>query len=171
MLPHALLLAASSLTPALVGLLGVVVGAAINGYAQWVFTRRRERSEGLSQGRLVEADLARAAGVAEQCIDSPFRHAAGWSDDLETSAWRDGRAVLASRLDRVTWLCLRDAFDAIAALRRSLQTGDAGDDRALERTVAQAKRALQAIGTAQAALTSSVGEGDERDEGDAARGR
>src|SRR5215210_4980144 len=122
MAPDVLPLAASSLAPALVGLLGVVVGAGINGYAQYVFARNRERTEGRAHGRLVEADLQRAANVAEQYIDAPFRHSPAWSEDLQTPAWHEGRAVLASVLDRVEWLALRDAFDTIARLRRSLES-------------------------------------------------
>jgi hypothetical protein len=113
-------LAQSPLVPAIVGLLGVVVGAAINGYFQRSIKRRDEAVELLSHTRLVAADLHGALSVVEQFMKGEMSDRAVWGDELASPAWVEGRGVLASGLKEKEWDTVRKAFDDIAGFRRGL---------------------------------------------------
>lgn len=147
----ALPLANSTLTPAVVGLVGVVIGAVVNGYAQHVAQRRREHFELRSHARLVRADLHRAEGIVRQLKERPMDRPRGVADELAAPAWNEGRGVLARGLESSEWDTVREAFDAIAQFRRGLNPGD-GDGRTFDQVQAQAEETLGRIEAAHQAL-------------------
>ncbi len=111
-----------SLVTALVGFLGVVVGAAMNILAQRETARRREHGETLSAARLVDAELAHALAIIEEGVGPQARLSAVLAVNLCTPAWEASRGALAVGLSRNQWTAVCDAFASIAVLRLALQT-------------------------------------------------
>ncbi|MDQ3935294.1 MAG: hypothetical protein M3340_11775 [Actinomycetota bacterium] len=147
----ALPLADSTLVPAVVGLVGVVIGAVVNGVAQYLVQRRRELYELRSHARLVGADLHRAEGIVRQLAERPMDRPPGVGDELASPAWVEGRGVLARGLQDPQWTAVREAFDGIAQFRRGLAPGD-GAGRTFDQAHAEAEATLTRIEAAHQAL-------------------
>jgi hypothetical protein len=99
---HALLLADANVwATALVGLLGVLVGAVVQGAREFVLARRQERGATVAAARLVNAELARAGLILAAARNErawPMLNALG-----EPHAWEAQKNALALHLDDDDW--------------------------------------------------------------------
>ena len=138
---------AASILPAVTALTGVLLGAAVNMFGQWVFARRQEGAERQSAARLLSADLLRARTILQDWVDDPPEAIPGWASELSLPAWERGQASLATRLDRREWETVLLACNAVDSLRRLLVTGtsltsDLADVRAAREKVDAARAVL-----------------------------
>jgi hypothetical protein len=107
----------SGLQTALVGLAGVIVGAAITGgFAYWL-ERRKEHVAVRRAARLIDADLLLAEVVAQGCVEKKK----WWPTELRLTSegWQQHRDVIASRLSYEPWLTVIGAVMAIGHLQGS----------------------------------------------------
>jgi hypothetical protein len=102
------------MSTALVGVLGVAVGALLSSALQRLAENRRERVAAIVAARVIMGDLEvlRAAVVALE--DEPHADHV----PVQTGAWHEHRAALAAVLPRKDWYVVAGCFDkaAIAAL-------------------------------------------------------
>jgi hypothetical protein len=144
------LAASTSLTPAIFGLLGVVVGALLN----WIVTTQRDRAASRraerAVGRLMRSEMnVLKVQLHHARAESRF-HAIGGSR-LSTRVWEDSKRLLAETLPSDAWNQVAIAYMLVNELQ-----GAFGEYRASERLVAQAEGPLEhtirAVGRAQDAL-------------------
>ncbi len=147
----------SPLGPALIGLLGVAVGAGINLVAQFALARRRREEERRTAVRLVDDELARALDLVE-AWESPLRRALPErTSDFDMSAWAKAQDTLALALDNDGWNALREAEASVIRFRRSLQAGaDESDTDEMKVMDDAARDALQRIRAARTTLEPYV---------------
>jgi hypothetical protein len=130
------------MTAAIFGLLGVIVGAVINGAASALLQRRVERSDRRSAARLVRSELVRFWTLAREAA----RRSPEDLPQLRESApilWQNYRAVLARALTDEDWVLVARAYahvDAVAAVLVFERDGTLADWRSRE-----AKRLLAAM--------------------------
>jgi hypothetical protein len=117
-----------SITQAIFGLVGVVIGGLLSGGATYVMARRGERRRSTAAVRLVEAEVRHAFTLAESVIPSlifedptiePIRPQL-WSQlsELPTPiAWNTYKGDLAELLTADEWYALADSYEALEALR------------------------------------------------------
>jgi hypothetical protein len=115
---------AASVAPAVIALVGTLVGALIGSVTTVTLERWRRRDEGRAFARLVEDELQSAEDVVDEWLASypniPPQRSRG---TLDTTAWDEGRTLLAHRLRRGRWDTVRDGCRELARLRRSLESG------------------------------------------------
>jgi hypothetical protein len=102
-------------TAAVFGLIGVVVGAVINGAVTAMVQRRAERSDRQSAARLVSTELARFRSIALEAA----RRSPEQLPQLRESTpilWQSQRAVLARGLDDADWEAVARAYAHVDAL-------------------------------------------------------
>jgi hypothetical protein len=104
-----------TITAAIFGLLGVVVGAVINGGISALSQRRTERSELRSAARLVRSELVGFRAVALE----GGRRTAEELPQLRNAApvlWQANRAILSRALDSDDWETVSPAYAHVNAL-------------------------------------------------------
>jgi hypothetical protein len=137
---------AESLVPALIGLLGVVVGAGLSFFLGERAERSRARGATLAAARLVDDELAHVLPLVERTVGQLSEPSPALAARLETPAWPLNRAALAVGLEREQWATVRDAFASVAAFRAAL---DGGARRELDE---HGREALNDIQKAQSVL-------------------
>lgn len=149
------------MTAAIFGLIGVIVGAVINGAATALLQRRAERSDQRSAARLVRSELVRYWTLADEAgrrspEDLPQLH------EMTPILWQSYRAVLARALADEDWFLVARAYahvDALAAVLVFESDGTLVDwrryeaQRLLAAMIPPVKAAAKALG--QAAGVSS----------------
>jgi hypothetical protein len=134
------------LSPAIIGLIGVVVGGAIGAFAQQL----RPSARGVrGAARLVHEELgltrAYATTVLTQQSWQPKERA--FSDNQ----WSDRRALLAAELGLLDWMRVKLAYDAVVAIRAAKPRGTdpvplSRDNQALlDRAVAEIELGRKAL--------------------------
>jgi hypothetical protein len=119
---------------ALVGLLGVVVGAIISGGATYVMARRSEATQARTGARLLETELRTIAGSLGLLLREPLVPGdstdALTQDDLRAAIavpaprlWHEYRAVLAGVLSSEEWYAVSRAYENIELLRTAATSG------------------------------------------------
>jgi hypothetical protein len=93
-------LADASLGPAIVGLVGVTLGAVISGVFGWSREARRERRRARASARLLRSDLFMVSRLLRSGIAR--REVPGFID-LGLPSWREHRDLLADTLDDEAW--------------------------------------------------------------------
>src|SRR5271165_1530468 len=104
---------ASSLAPAIVGLIGVVLGALIAGVLDWSRERRGWRRRARAAARLLRADLFIVSRILRNGIAQ--RQVPGFLD-IGLASWRDQRDLLADALDDDAWSVVAAACSRMQAL-------------------------------------------------------
>jgi hypothetical protein len=105
----------SGLTAAIFGLVGVVVGALINGAAIALLQRRTEKSDRRSAARLVRSELVRFRSLALEAASRPPEHLPQLRNAAPT-LWQSHRAVLARALSDQQWELVALAYAHVDAL-------------------------------------------------------
>ena len=100
------------MTAAIFGLLGVIVGAVVNGAVSYVLGRQRERAEGRAAARLVGFELRDHASTLRAVLDRRSWEALG-PRPPDTSEWDAHRAVLARVFDDDEWSTIAQAYSSI----------------------------------------------------------
>jgi hypothetical protein len=115
--------------PALVGLLGVVVGVLLSGTATFVIARRSERRQACAAARLLEAELRVVAGRLDLLNYEPDASSAVSGpqpryEDVRAilgiprpRLWDEHKAVLATALNADDWYAIAGAYESIDILR------------------------------------------------------
>jgi hypothetical protein len=141
------------MTAAIFGLLGVVVGAVINGTISSLSQRRTERSDLRSAARLVRSELVGFRALAVE----GSRRTADELPQLRDAApvlWQGNRAVLSRALDSDDWEAVARAYahvDAVLSVLVFEADGSLVDwrkreaQRLLEALVEPAERAARAL--------------------------
>lgn len=141
----------SDMTAAIFGLLGVIVGAVINGAATALLQRRAERSDRRSAARLVRSELVRFWALAREAARQSPEHLPQLRETTPI-LWNSYRAVLARALTDEGWVLVARAYahvDALAAVLVFERDGTLAEWRSRE-----AKRLLAAmIGPVEEAAT------------------
>jgi uncharacterized membrane protein YccC len=130
----------ATMTEAIFGLVGVLVGGLISGGATFLMTRRSERRRGRAAVRLVQAELRHGATLAESILppllDDAFAGNRQMFEHLQTaladlpasSAWNAHKGELAELLNARDWYALAESYEALEALRhldvRQITTDD-----------------------------------------------
>jgi hypothetical protein len=118
--------ATTAVIVALIGLSGVVVGAVITVWANWVLVVRREKADAERESRkraievktaarMIAIELATAGAAALICVEK--RH--WWSADvpLKTEEWQKYASVIAPYLSNTDWIAMVTAFMSVDNLR------------------------------------------------------
>jgi hypothetical protein len=108
---------------AIFGLLGVIVGAVVNGAATALFQRRVERSDQRSAARLVRGELIRFWTLAREAAqrspeDLPQLR------DIAPILWQSYRAVLARALTEEDWVLVARLCDGTLVAGGPARRGD-----------------------------------------------
>lgn len=101
---------------ALVGLLGVLVGALIQTVREIVLARRQERGEEVAGARLVNAEIVRTALVLAQAREHRTWDFLAAVDGVYDRAWEAQQGTLAQHLDDEAWRRVVWAYTQIDAL-------------------------------------------------------
>jgi hypothetical protein len=141
---------AGSIAPAIIGLVGTVVGASIVGTVNVWLARVTRRNEARATARLVEEELDAAAHVVGQLAKEGGPMSAGHREKLVAAEWEKGRAVLAHSLRRPEWDGIREGYRALDELRVDGGAVSEARLRGLQATIAEAGRQLTALGRDQA---------------------
>jgi hypothetical protein len=98
-------------TEAIIGLVGVIVGAVVTAGLDWLRQSRREAAEAIVARRLVGLELTLALNMLR------IAHADGrwWPDAirLRTDAWEAHKSILAASMPEQEWSMLATAFVGI----------------------------------------------------------
>jgi len=103
------------MTAAIFGLVGVVVGAFINGAANVYFERRSERSNRRSAARLVRSELVRFRSLAREADLRPPEELPQLRD-IRPVVWESQRSVLARSLTDEDWALVALAYAHVDAV-------------------------------------------------------
>jgi len=100
------------MSPAIIGLIGVVVGGAIGAFVQQL--RPSSRSV-RGAARLLRDELDLTLTYAESVLEAGSWQPSGraFSDDL----WLDRRSLLAAELGRRDWISVKGAYQAVEKIR------------------------------------------------------
>jgi gas vesicle protein len=143
-------LVVASVTPAVIALVGTVVGALIGGGTNLLLAWAKRRNEARATARLVEDELRAAEAIVNDWIvKEKSRPSAGDRERLVASAWIEGRSVLAHSFIQEDWEKVRDAYSALDKVRRSLEGGRAPGQpelEELEKTVGDGRKTLSSEG-------------------------
>jgi len=93
-------LAVGSLVPAIVGLIGVGVGAMLTGVVEWVRESRRDARRARVGARLLRTDVFLVSRIVRRSIAT--QELPGYLD-ISLPSWREYRDLLASALDDEAW--------------------------------------------------------------------
>lgn len=107
------------MTAAIFGLVGVIVGALINGTATMLLRRRTEQSDARSAVRLVASELARFYSLAEASQELPPDHLPQLHQSTPV-VWESNRGVLARSLASADWKLVALAYARVDALNSVL---------------------------------------------------
>ena len=107
------------MTAAIFGLLGVIVGAVINGVVATVLQRRTERADQRSAARLVRSELVRFRALAIEAGQRSPEHLPQLHD-MTPALWHDHRAVLARALEDADWAAVASAYAHVDAVQSVL---------------------------------------------------
>lgn len=107
------------MTAAIFGLLGVIVGAVINGVVATVLQRRTERADQRSSARLVRSELIRFRSLAIEARGRSPEHLPQLHD-MTPVIWHDNRAVLARALADEDWAAVAGAYAHVDAVQSVL---------------------------------------------------
>ena len=107
------------MTAAIFGLIGVIVGALINGTATMLLHRRTERSDARSAVRLVASELARFYLLAKASQQLPPDHLPQLHQSTPV-VWESNRGVLARSLSSPDWKLVALAYARVDALNSVL---------------------------------------------------
>jgi hypothetical protein len=102
-------------TAAIFGLLGVIVGAVINGAVTAMLQRRNEGNERRSAARLVRSELVRYRALALESASLPADHLPQLQDAAPL-VWQSYRVVLARALPTQQWEVVARAYAHVDAL-------------------------------------------------------
>jgi hypothetical protein len=118
------------MTSAIIGLIGVAVGAIISGSTAFVLARRTERSQMRASARLLEVELRGVAEQTKAIIEitrlSPVAHHNEYPtqsilsqlhDIPQSTLWDQHKATLAAVLSTQDWYAVATAYQSIDALR------------------------------------------------------
>ena len=154
------------MTAAIFGLIGVVVGAAINGAVTSWHQRRVERSDFRSAARLVRSELVRFRSLAREA----GRHIPEHLPQLHEAApilWQSNRAVLARSLGEEDWELVARAYAHVDALTSVLVFEP--DGTLVEWRSREARRLLaemtEPVEAAAVALRQATGSAADRSKG------
>jgi hypothetical protein len=120
--------AGCSVTEAIIGFVGVVIGAIVSGGATYVMTRRSERQKARAAARLLESNMLTIEAALQRVLDlNPDRSPnawvnvaapAWWSDVLRNDVRVEHRPLLAEVLGAGEWYDLSRAYAWIEQLAR-----------------------------------------------------
>src|SRR5437868_11255753 len=103
---------------ALIGLAGVVLGAASTGWVSWLFARRSEQAELRQARRRVATELGRIAQDLGVIIKA--QRANTLDGFLLTNVWREEERSLARNVRDDEWERLSLAYENLEAMRQLL---------------------------------------------------
>jgi hypothetical protein len=101
---------------AVIGLVGVFVGAVSAGVAQWALARRRERAEARAAARLVSIELRRSAEILGDWLDRNSWWFPYWESP---QAWPENQAKLALARGVNAWSAVVRAYARLDHIDRS----------------------------------------------------
>ena len=155
------------MSAALLGLLGVVVGAIITGIAPVLMQRRADRLERRSAARLVRSELVRFSTLARAAAQHSPEHLPQLHQ-IAPILWESYRAVLARVLTDEDWILVARAYahvDAVTAVLVFEQDGTLVDwrrreaQRLLESMIQPVEEAVHALHGLDTDGDSSLGPG------------
>ena len=111
---------------AIVGFLGVVVGALATSASTWFFARRVERREKKIAGRIIREDVVLAGSTLEAVLTKGWIH----GRSLPVAGWREHRATLAAELDRPAWDQVSEAMETLEMVATILEVLAEGENLA-----------------------------------------
>ena len=107
---------------AVIGLIGVVVGALLSGSATFLMARRQEARQAQAAARLLEAELRSAAGDlillrASLQVANNYADLRGQLRLPPQPAWKEHKPLLAVVLTPSEWYAVAAAYESIDSLR------------------------------------------------------
>jgi hypothetical protein len=127
-------MADATYAPALIGLLGVIVGAVITAGANFILAVRKERADKTRESANREREVQRAARLVSlelaQARDkwgSAIEHHAFLDVDeiIKTEAWDAHKTILADHLPIKDWNALAEGFRTISQVERLISADTA----------------------------------------------
>lgn len=115
--------------PAIIGLIGVFIGALLSGTATFIMARRAEARQARAAARLLETELRTVAGDLYQlttALKYPDDYA-DWRTMLRLPpqrAWDAHKALLATVLTSPEWYAVATAYESLDALRAAGSLSD-----------------------------------------------
>lgn len=103
---------------ALLPLAGVALGALLAGYTRFHLDRRNERRDARAAARLVALELTEAQAALLAVLADRKPNVPVPVPDLDVSAWRNHRLVLARVLTDDEWQAVERAYAATGEVRR-----------------------------------------------------
>jgi hypothetical protein len=152
---------------AIIGFVGVIVGAIIVAGSNYLIASRHERTDTQRENRnraievkrgsrLIDTDLSRAQAAANTCVEK--RH--WWSADaspLTVQGWQQYRGIIAPELSYNAWVAVRVAVEAVEDLKTTRSIGiEAGLITIPDSTVKQIVPILNNIKAGRDALATFV---------------
>lgn len=92
---------------AIFGLIGVLVGASINGFIQWLMARRSEEAEARTAARLVTYELREYQQLLQFTLSTRRWETRLW---FSPAIWREHQARLAGACSRSEWTPIERAY-------------------------------------------------------------
>ena len=98
------------MTTAVVGLIGVLVGASVNGLIQWSMVRRSDRLHARTAARLVRYELGQFQELLRYALGEHHWEVGYWISPVR---WRENQAILAAACSRKEWSGLETAYAGV----------------------------------------------------------
>lgn len=129
------------MSQALIGLVGVVVGAVLSGGVGYLVARRDERRRARASARLLQAELRPVADYLDAVVVGNLELFTGAGRPLLASAlgpllemtpprlWAEHQALLAWALGTADWYAIASAYERVDQLRSVAETEGAPDTR------------------------------------------
>jgi hypothetical protein len=117
------------MTAAIFGLLGVLVGALVTGFVNYVLERRRELVEARAAARLMRSEVVAAGEAVATTLEEgewPISYRPTWRE-----SWIAYRRALAGRLPGEDFEAVARAYARMDQLQGGFETGRPPDERAL----------------------------------------
>ncbi|MFO7556430.1 MAG: hypothetical protein R6W88_14615 [Desulfobacterales bacterium] len=149
---------------AIIGFIGVIVGAIIVAGSNYLIASKRERADTQKENRnhvieikrasrLIDADLSRANAAAKICVEK--RH--WWSADaypLTIEGWQQYRGIIAPELSYNAWVTVRVAVEAVDNLKTARDISINFAEQSENNLTAMAKELAEEFESIQAWLTA-----------------
>ncbi len=100
----------TNVTTAVIGLIGVVIGAGMSGLVQWLMTRRSDRLAARTVARVVRYELRQYRELLRFAINAGEWEAAYWISPVR---WRENQITLAGACASEEWSQIEMAYSGI----------------------------------------------------------
>ncbi len=102
--------ASANVTTAVIGLIGVVIGAGVSGLVQWLMTRRSDRLAARTAARVVRYELRQYRELLQFLIGAGHWEVAYWISPVR---WREHQTTLAGACASDEWSRIEMAYSGI----------------------------------------------------------